>query len=115
MVSVSAVATIAASPAPAAIRPSVKLPAWLEVAKPRLIPLLLAIRGLLAFLNSYYMVWVGNKALLAIRSDVFETLPQAFFLDAVSTVVDLGRMLDQQLESLAAAWADMHPTGAGSR
>lgn len=28
--------------APASIRPSVKLPAWLEVAKPRLIPLLLA-------------------------------------------------------------------------
>ena len=42
MVSVSAVSAIAASPAPAAIRPSVKLPAWLEVAKPRLIPLLLA-------------------------------------------------------------------------
>ncbi len=29
-------------PAPAPIRPSVQLPAWLEVAKPRLIPLLLA-------------------------------------------------------------------------
>ena len=42
MVSVSAVASIAAPSAPAAIRPSVKLPAWLEVAKPRLIPLLLA-------------------------------------------------------------------------
>ncbi len=42
MVSVSAVSAIAASPPPAAIRPSVKLPAWLEVAKPRLIPLLLA-------------------------------------------------------------------------
>jgi protoheme IX farnesyltransferase len=35
-------AAVAAPAAPAAIRPSVKLPAWLEVAKPRLIPLLLA-------------------------------------------------------------------------
>ena len=34
-------ATVVA-PAPAPIRPSVQLPAWLEVAKPRLIPLLLA-------------------------------------------------------------------------
>ena len=34
-------ATVVA-PGPAPIRPSVKLPAWLEVAKPRLIPLLLA-------------------------------------------------------------------------
>jgi len=33
---------ISTVPAPAAIRPSVRLPAWLEVAKPRLIPLLLA-------------------------------------------------------------------------
>jgi protoheme IX farnesyltransferase len=35
-------AAVAAPQAPASIRPSVKLPAWLEVAKPRLIPLLLA-------------------------------------------------------------------------
>lgn len=36
------VATRAATSGAAAIRPSVRLPAWLEVAKPRLIPLLLA-------------------------------------------------------------------------
>jgi protoheme IX farnesyltransferase len=44
MVSASVVTAVAVAvpPAPAAIRPSVKLPAWLEVAKPRLIPLLLA-------------------------------------------------------------------------
>ncbi len=44
MVSASVVTAVAvaAPPSPAAIRPSVKLPAWLEVAKPRLIPLLLA-------------------------------------------------------------------------
>ncbi|KEF41046.1 MAG: protoheme IX farnesyltransferase [Cyanobium sp. CACIAM 14] len=44
MVSASVVPAVAAiaAPAPAAIRPSVTLPAWLEVAKPRLIPLLLA-------------------------------------------------------------------------
>ena len=39
MVSATITAPIAVAPA---IRPSVKLPAWLEVAKPRLIPLLLA-------------------------------------------------------------------------
>jgi len=39
MVSATVTAPIAVAPA---IRPSVKLPAWLEVAKPRLIPLLLA-------------------------------------------------------------------------
>ena len=39
MVSATITAPIAVTPA---IRPSVKLPAWLEVAKPRLIPLLLA-------------------------------------------------------------------------
>ena len=39
----TASAPVAKAPAaPSAIRPSVKLPAWLEVAKPRLIPLLLA-------------------------------------------------------------------------
>jgi protoheme IX farnesyltransferase len=43
MVSATAPASVAlASAAAPAIRPSVKLPAWLEVAKPRLIPLLLA-------------------------------------------------------------------------
>ncbi|MCP9804961.1 heme o synthase [Cyanobium sp. T1B-Tous] len=43
MVSATAPASVALAPAAAsAIRPSVKLPAWLEVAKPRLIPLLLA-------------------------------------------------------------------------
>jgi protoheme IX farnesyltransferase len=44
MVSATATAPLAAaaSAASPAIRPSVKLPAWLEVAKPRLIPLLLA-------------------------------------------------------------------------
>ena len=43
MVSATAPASIALPTAVApAIRPSVKLPAWLEVAKPRLIPLLLA-------------------------------------------------------------------------
>jgi protoheme IX farnesyltransferase len=43
MVSVGVVTSVVAAPTPAAaIRPSVKLPAWLEVAKPRLIPLLLA-------------------------------------------------------------------------
>ena len=36
------VSATAVAPGPAAIRPSVQLPAWLEVAKPRLIPLLLA-------------------------------------------------------------------------
>jgi protoheme IX farnesyltransferase len=36
------VAPVAASTGSTAIRPSVRLPAWLEVAKPRLIPLLLA-------------------------------------------------------------------------
>ncbi|MCP9807837.1 heme o synthase [Cyanobium sp. HWJ4-Hawea] len=41
MVSANIAAVPGVSPAPA-IRPSVKLPAWLEVAKPRLIPLLLA-------------------------------------------------------------------------
>ncbi len=39
---VSASVLTATSPAPVTIRPSVRLPAWLEVAKPRLIPLLLA-------------------------------------------------------------------------
>ena len=43
MVSATAPASVALAPAAApAIRRSVKLPAWLEVAKPRLIPLLLA-------------------------------------------------------------------------
>ena len=43
MVSATAPASVALPTAVApAIRPSVKLPAWLEVAKPRLIPLLLA-------------------------------------------------------------------------
>ncbi|MCP9774144.1 heme o synthase [Cyanobium sp. WAJ14-Wanaka] len=41
MVSANIAAVPGVSPVPA-IRPSVKLPAWLEVAKPRLIPLLLA-------------------------------------------------------------------------
>ena len=36
------VSATAVAPGPAPIRPSVQLPAWLEVAKPRLIPLLLA-------------------------------------------------------------------------
>jgi protoheme IX farnesyltransferase len=39
---VSATVLTATPPTPVAIRPSVRLPAWLEVAKPRLIPLLLA-------------------------------------------------------------------------
>jgi len=44
MVSASPLAgsLVAPAPPPPAVRPSVRLPAWLEVAKPRLIPLLLA-------------------------------------------------------------------------
>ncbi len=42
MVSATAVPPVQASSTSGGIRPSVRLPAWLEVAKPRLIPLLLA-------------------------------------------------------------------------
>lgn len=48
------------------------------------IPLMLAIRGVFAYVNRYLMVWVGNKALINIRSEVYEKMlqqSQTFFAD----------------------------------
>ena len=47
-------------------------------------------------------------------TDDFETLPQAFFLDAVETAVRVARRLDEQLEPLAAAWAERQAEAAAA-
>jgi subfamily B ATP-binding cassette protein MsbA len=39
-----------------------------------IIPVLFVIRGLLEYLNKYYLAWVGNKMLYAVRNDAFASI-----------------------------------------
>ncbi len=73
------------------------------------IPLLMALRGLCSYLNSYYMLWVSVRVLDDIRQQVFRhTLEQSmeFFNkskagELVQTVFNQTRMAQQALTSIA--------------
>ena len=47
---------------------------WLVLAACGLIPLLILIRGMLGYLNSYCMLWVGQKVLYDMRAQTFSKL-----------------------------------------
>ncbi len=39
-----------------------------------IVPALILMRGLLTYLHQYFMIWVGNRVLFALRDDVFKNL-----------------------------------------
>ncbi len=74
-----------------------------------LIPMLILVRGILGYLGNYCMLWVGNKVLYKLRSDVFGSLLQqslGFFNqsktgDLIQTVFNQSRVAQTNAVSLA--------------
>lgn len=74
-----------------------------------LIPLMIFLRGMFAYLGNYCMLWVGNKVLYKLRSDVFSSLLKqsvGFFNqsktgDLIQTVFNQSRVAQTNAVSLA--------------
>ncbi len=82
---------------------------WVAIGACLIIPVLIFIRGFLGYLGNYCMLWVGNKVLYKLRSDVFQSLlrqPVGFFNqartgDLIQTVFNQSRVAQQNAVSLA--------------
>jgi subfamily B ATP-binding cassette protein MsbA len=76
-----------------------------------LIPVMIMGRGLLTYLHQYFMIWVGNRVLFQLRSDVFSSLmrqPLRFYNssrqgDLMQTVYNQTRMAQAAATDLASS------------